>query len=168
MICQNNRKRVRFLARSGLVAALYIALTELSAILGLSGMSVVQLRLSEALCILPAFTGAAIPGLAVGCLVSNLITGASLPDILFGTLATLLGAVGTWLLKKWPFLAPMPPILANVAIMPLVIAYSYVGQAASLPLLFFTVAAGELLSVGLLGTLLRLALTPHKQYIFPE
>ena len=96
----------------------------------------IQVRISEALCVLPFFTPAAIPGLFLGCLISNLLTGRIIWDVIFGSLATLLGALGTWLLtgragkapssrktKKW--LAPLPPILANTLIVPFVLYYAY-------------------------------------------
>lgn len=163
-----SKKRVRYLTHAALIAALYVALTYLSAFLGLSGTNAVQLRFSEALCILPYFTSAAIPGLAVGCLIANVVTFAAPPDILFGTLATLLGAVGTRLLRRWRFLAPFPPILSNTVIMPFVIRYAYVGVEESLPFLFLTVGAGEVLSVGLLGMLLLFGLQPHRKALFPD
>lgn len=165
---KQNKKRVRFLTHAGLIAALYVALTYLSAFLGLSGTNAVQLRFSEALCILPYFTATAVPGLTVGCLIANVVTFAALPDILFGTLATLIGAIGTRLLRRWRFLAPLPPILANTVIMPFVIRYAYVGVEESLPFLFLTVGAGEVLSVGLLGMLLLFGLQPHRKALFPD
>jgi uncharacterized membrane protein len=163
-----NRKQVRYLSYAGVIAALYVALTYFSAILGLSGTNAVQLRLSEALCILPYFTAPAVPGVTIGCLVANLITGAALPDVIFGTLATLIGAVGTRLLRRSRILAILPPILANTIIVPFVIRYAYVNVTESLPFLFFTVGLGEVLSVGLVGTLLLLALEPRRAHIFPE
>ena len=165
---KTKKRQITLLTTAGMIAALYLALTYLSALFGLSGMGAIQLRLSEALCVLPAFTAAAVPGLTVGCLLANLLTGAALPDILFGTLATLLGAIGTRLLKKWYFLAPLPPILANTLIIPFVIRYAYVDVTESLPFLFLTVAAGELISVGLLGGALIPVLHKHRRRLFPS
>lgn len=165
---KTKKRQITLLTTAGMIAALYLALTYLSALFGLSGMGAIQLRLSEALCVLPAFTAAAVPGLTVGCLLANLLTGAALPDILFGTLATLLGAIGTRLLKKWYFLAPLPPILANTLIIPFVIRYAYVDVTESLPFLFLTVAAGELISVGLLGGALIPVLQKHRRRLFPS
>lgn len=155
-------RRMRYLTHAAIIAALYVVLTWVSAIFGLSGMGAVQLRLAEALCVLPYFTAAAIPGVSVGCLLANLLTGAAVPDILFGTLATLIGAFGTYLLRRWRFLAALPPITANTLIIPFVIRYAYVDVTESLPFLFFTVGLGEILSVGVLGTLLLLALEKHR------
>ncbi|HOA84750.1 MAG TPA: QueT transporter family protein, partial [Bacillota bacterium] len=81
------KKSTLFIARAGIIAALYVALTFLSAAMGLAS-GVIQLRLSEALCVLPVFTPAAIPGLAVGCLIANFATGAVVLDVIFGSLAT--------------------------------------------------------------------------------
>ena len=75
------------MSQAAMIAALYVVLTFLASALGLASGSI-QVRFSEALTILPFFTPAAVPGLAVGCLLSNVITGCALPDIIFGTLAT--------------------------------------------------------------------------------
>ena len=166
MNTQKTQARARFLTRAGMIAAIYVALTYLSALFGLSGMGLIQLRLSEALTVLPYFTAAAIPGVTIGCLLANLLTGALWQDVLFGTLATLIGAIGTRLLKKHRYLATLPPILANTLIIPFVLRYAYVGVSESLPLLFLTVGVGEILSVGVLGTVLQLSLEKHKHTLF--
>ncbi|MBR7181725.1 MAG: QueT transporter family protein [Clostridia bacterium] len=165
---QKLHRRTLFLVCAAAIAAIYVVLTWLSAVFGLSGTAAIQLRLSEMLCILPYFTAAAIPGLTVGCLLANLLTAAALPDIIFGTLATLLGAVGTRLLKKWRFLAPLPPIVANTLIIPFVIKIAYVNVDDSLPFLFLTVGIGEILSVGVCGTILLVVLEKYRKHIFPE
>ena len=84
-------KKTMYLTHAAAIAALYVVLTFLANAFGLANYAV-QLRFSEALTILPFFTPAAIPGLFVGCLLSNIFTGAALPDIIFGSLATLIGA----------------------------------------------------------------------------
>jgi uncharacterized membrane protein len=162
------KNKTRYLTYAAVIAALYVVLTYLSALFGLSGQNLIQVRLSEALCILPYFTSAAVPGVTLGCLIANLLTGAHALDIVFGTLATLLGAVGTRMLRKWRFLAPLPPILANTLIVPFVIRYAYVGVEESLPFLFLTVGAGEILSAGVLGMVLLFGLYPHRGSLFPE
>ncbi len=153
---------------AAVIAALYVVLTYLSALFGLSGQNLIQVRLSEALCILPYFTPAAVPGVTIGCLVANLATGAHALDIVFGTLATLLGAVGTRLFKKWRFLAPLPPILANTLIVPFVLRYAYFQTDVAFPFLFLTVGIGEIISVGVLGMLLLLALQKRSAYLFGD
>ena len=161
----NTYRRVRFLTHAAMIAAIYVALTWLSALVGLSGMGAIQLRLSEALCVLPYFTAAAIPGVSIGCLLANLLTGAALPDVIFGTLATVIGAFGTYFLRRFRFLAAVPPIVANTLIVPFVIRYAYLDVSESLPFLFLTVGLGEILSIGVFGTLLLLALE-KKRSIF--
>ena len=159
-------KKTLFLARAAMIAALYVALTYLAFSFGLSGQGSVQVRFSEMLCILPYFTSAAVPGLTVGCLLANLLTGAHVLDIVFGTLATLLGAIGTRLLKKWRFLAPLPPIVANTLIVPFVLRYAYFTTDVSFPFLFLSVGIGEVISVGIFGTVLLLALQKHSKHLF--
>ncbi len=147
----------RTITQGAVIAALYVALTYLASLLGLSS-GVIQVRLSEALCILPMFLpGAAIPGLTVGCLLANALTGAVALDLVFGPVATLLGAVGTFLLRGHPKLALLPPILANSLIVPWVLRYGY-GMPDAIWYMMLTVCIGEILSVGVLGSLLDAAL----------
>ena len=159
-----NQTNTRFLTQSGVIAAVYVLLTMLAAALGLDS-GAIQLRLSEALTILPVFTPAAVPGLFIGCLLSNLLAGGVIWDVIFGSLATLLGAVGTRLLRKSRWLACLPPILANVLIIPFVLTYAY-GIPGGIPWFMFTVGMGEVLSCGLLGQLLWSTLDKHKGQLF--
>jgi len=159
----------RYVAYAAIIAALYVVLTYAAALLGLSS-GVIQIRFSEALTILPAFTPAAIPGLFIGCLLSNLLTGCVIWDTIFGSLATLLGAIGTWLLRNKlihgkPLLAPFPPIIANTLIIPFILSFAYFAEE-GIPFLMLTVGAGEVISCGVLGTLLLLALHKHKKILF--
>ena len=159
-----SRDHVRFLCYGAIIAALYTVLTCLAGALGLAS-GVIQLRLSEGLCILAAFTPAAIPGLTVGCLISNLITGCLPTDVLFGTLATLIGALGGWLLRGKPYLVPLPTVLANTLIVPFVLAYAYHAEG-GLAFFFLTVGIGELLSAYVLGLLLYPTLKKHRIHLF--
>lgn len=155
----NNRNKIYNTALGALTAALYVILTYLSAAFGLAS-GVVQVRLSEALCVLPIFTPAAVPGLFVGCLLSNILTGCALWDIIFGSLATLAGALGTYFIgKKTRKIIPamLAPIAANTLTVPLVLAFVYSSEG-TLPLFFISVFAGEVISCGMLGTLLGRAL----------
>ncbi len=158
-------QKVRYLVHAAAIAALYVVLTFLANALGLANYAV-QLRFSEALTILPFFTPAAIPGLTVGCLLSNILTGCALPDIIFGTIATLIGSIFTYLLRKNKWLAPVPPILANTIIVPFVLLYAYGIQ--PIWLSFITVGAGEILSCGVLGLLLLNLLNKYRYQIFGE
>ncbi len=157
----NNTK---YLTQSGVIAALYVALTLLAKVFGLDSGQI-QLRLSEALCVLPVFLPAAVPGLTIGCLLANLLCGNIIWDVVFGTLATLLGAIGTRLLRKRPLLALLPPIVSNTIIVPFVLAYAYC-LPGSVPFFMLTVGIGEVLSCGLLGSLLYNTLDKHKNQLF--
>ncbi len=151
---------------AAMVAALYVVLTFASNAFGLAS-GVIQVRISEALTILPYFTPAAIPGLVIGCLLSNWLTGCVLPDIIFGTLATLLGALGSYALRKHKFLVPIPPILSNMIIVPWVLRFAY-DVPDSIPFMMATVGAGELISCGILGIGLLFALNPFRSSIFKD
>lgn len=160
-------KKVLFLTQAAMIAALYVVLTFLANALGLASQAV-QVRFSEALTILPYFTPAAIPGLFIGCLISNTLTGCLPLDILFGSLATLIGALGTYFLRKFKWAAPLPPIIANTIIVPFVLIYVYqAGPLASLPFFALTVGLGEIISCGILGMLLLFALAKYRKQLFP-
>lgn len=159
-------KRNLHLVEGAMIAALYVVLTYICNFFGLAN-GVIQVRLSEALTILPFFTPAAIPGLTIGCLLSNILTVCPLPDIIFGTLATLLGAFGSYYLRNFKYLVALPPILANIIIVPIVLQKAY-GITDSLPFLMATVGAGEIISAGILGTILLLALIPYRNVIFKK
>ncbi len=170
-------KKTLSLVHAAVIAALYVVLTLLANALGLANYAI-QVRFSEALTILPYFTPAAIPGLFVGCVLSNILTGCMPLDVLFGSIATLLGAVGTYFLcgkakaaaQTSPvktFLAPIPPIIANTLIVPFVLAYVYQFEG-SIPYFMLTVGAGEVISCGILGILLLKVLQKYRTHIFPE
>ena len=144
-----NQKHVYFICLSAVIAALYVALTLLCAAFGLSS-GVIQLRVSEALCVLSYFTPAAIPGMTVGCFIANIITTANPLDIIFGTLATLVGVLGGYALRRFKWLVSIPTVLANALIIPLVLVYGF-GVEDALPYLILTVGLGELLSAICLG-----------------
>ena len=116
-----------FIAQAGLIAALYAALTITASLtpVGTFFFGAIQFRLPEALTILPAFTPAAIPGLFLGCLISNIVGTAAgvafgLPDIIFGSLATLAAALLTRKIKK-PWLMPLPPVVVNAIVVGIIL-----------------------------------------------
>ena len=148
--------RTLFITSAAFIAALYVVLTFLANAFGLAS-GVIQVRLSEALCILPFFTPAAIPGLFIGCLLANLLTGCCLLDIVFGSLATLIGASLGYFFRKYKYVIPVPTILANAFIVPFVLIYGY-GEPLPYWYLFATVGAGEVISAGALGIILMTAL----------
>ncbi len=152
-----------YLARAAMIAAVYVVLTIVFAPISFSE---IQVRIAEALTILPLFTPAAVPGLFAGCLLGNILGGAALPDILFGSLATLIGALGTYhLRRRKPVIGTLPPIIANAVIVPFVLRYAY-GVLLPIPLMMLTVGIGEVLSCGVLGMLLYLALRKRASRIF--
>ena len=167
----NKSFNVKTLTLGGAIAALYVVLTWVSKLLGLDS-GAIQLRLSEALTILPVFTSAAVPGLTLGCLLANLTVGCVPGDIALGTLATLLGAIGTRLLRKRVEIAWLPPVISNMLIVPLVIIFFYFSPDVSIEIPFLninlcasgyvpimiTVGIGEVLACGWLGLLLHKAL----------
>ena len=153
---------VHYLTTAAIIAALYVVFTGLSAAFGLAS-GVIQIRLSEALTVLPYFTSAAVPGVTIGCLLANLLTGAPLPDIIFGTLASFLGVLGASLLRKKKYLIAIPTILSNAIIIPLVLQYAY-GVKDAFWYLMLTVGAGELISAGLFGGLLLHVLQKRKLF----
>lgn len=134
----NRQSLASRLCFGGVIAALYIALTFLFQAISFGQ---IQFRISEALCLLPVLCVEAVPGLAVGCLVANLIGGALPPDVIFGTLATLLAAISSRLLRKNVWLAALMPVVFNGVIVGLVLTYCY--QIPTLWLNMFTVALGE-------------------------
>ena len=151
------KKRNLFITQAALIAALYVVLTLVSAAFGLDSKAI-QFRLSEVLTVLPALTPAAIPGLFIGCLLSNFICGAMLPDMIFGSLATLIGAVGTYFIgKRVKWLSALPPIAANTVIVPLVLKYAY-HLDGTVPFFALTVFIGEFVCCGILGTVLLYAM----------
>ncbi len=156
-------KKTRFLTEGALIAALYVVLTYITSIAGLAS-GAVQVRISEALCILPAFTFSAVPGLFVGCLAANLLTGAALWDIVFGALATLLGAVGTYLWGKNAFTVSVFPIVSNTVIIPFVLKIAY-GVEQGYIFLVLSILAGEVISCGLLGGFLYSGLKKTKLFV---
>lgn len=151
---RTTKVKIRRLTEAGIIAAMYTVLTLISSAFGLSSMAV-QCRLSESLCMLPILTPSAIPGVAVGCLISNLITTASIFDIVLGTTASLIGAIGTYLLRgvRFKWIASLPTVIANTIAVPAILMLmgvpNVVWQYVAL-----TVALGEILSCTVLGSAL--------------
>lgn len=165
-----NRNRpvnnTQYIAYAALIAALYTVLTVIAAGFDLAS-GAIQVRFSECLTILPFFTSAAIPGLTLGCLISNLITGCALPDIIFGTLATLLGALGSFALRHNRYLCSVPPIVSNALIIPFVLTYAY-HIPGGIPFFMLTVGLGEFISCMVFGQILLSALLRVRGRIFPN
>lgn len=144
-----------YTAKAAMIAALYTVLTMIATALGLSS-GVIQFRISEALCILPIFMPEAIPGLFIGCLISNILSGCVIWDVIFGAVATLIGALGARALRKLPeklkWIATLPTVLANGIIVPFVLLYAY-GAEGSYAFFALTVSIGELVCASVLGSI---------------
>ncbi len=157
-------KKVLYLTQAAVIAALYVVLCEVFAPISFKN---IQIRVAEALTILPFFTPAAVPGLFVGCIIGNILGGAIPLDVICGSLATLAGAAGTWWIGTWirnkhlnqamKFALPLPPIIANTIVVPLVLYYGY---EITIPIWIqmLTVGGGEVIGCGVLGMLLLYAL----------
>ena len=165
--------RTLVITQAAIIVALYTVLTIFAASLNIES-GAIQVRFSEVLTILPFFSFAGVPGVTIGCLVSNIVIGSDIFDIIFGTLATFIGAVGTWyigvLFRKTgknllKFLSPLPPIIANTIIVPFVLTYAY-HVPDGIPFLMLTVGAGEVISCGILGLILLTALYPIRNKVF--
>ena len=173
------------LVQAAMIAAIYVVLTLLANAFGLANYAI-QVRFSEALTILPFFTPAAVPGLFVGCILSNIPTGCLPLDTVFGSLATLIGALGTYAIGRisrkaigaarsalepqkksavYKFLVPLPPIISNTLIVPFVLAYVYQFEG-SIPYFMLTVGTGEVISCGVLGLILLFSLDRYKNILF--
>ena len=164
-------KKVLFTVQAAMIAAVYVVLTMISSAVGLAS-GTIQVRISEALCILPVFTPAAIPGLCIGCLLANLLSGGILVDVLFGSIATLIGAAGTYLLRKHKFACTWPPVIANMVIVPFVLRYGYgfvteyKGVDWSLPFNALTVGIGEVIACVVMGGALLRVLSKYRNILF--
>lgn len=157
-------KNTLFLTQAAMIAALYVVLTMLANAFGLAN-GAIQIRLSEMLSVLPFFTPAAIPGLFVGCLLSNILTGCCLLDIVLGSCATLIGAVGAYLVRHNKWLVPVPNIISNTILVPIVLVFGYHMEDAYW-YLSLTVGIGEIISGGVLGMILLFALKKYAARIF--
>lgn len=161
-----NKKTV-FLAKASVIGALYCVLTLLSAVFGLA-YSGVQFRFSEALCLLPVFTAASIPGLTVGCLIANIFSSVTPLDMLIGTLATLFAALLTRKcrnirIKGIPVLSMIFPVMFNAVFVGFEIALVSGEEAFWSVFLIqsLSVGAGEGAVIATLGTALILFLNKN-------
>lgn len=157
-------QKVLFTVQAAMIAAIYVVLVT---IFNYWSFGPVQFRIAEALTILPYFTPAAIPGLFIGCLLSNILGGAIIADVFFGSIATLIGALGTYALRKHKFLTPLPPIIANTLIVPFVLKYGY-GTSEAIPYMFVTVGLSEVIVCGVFGMILLSSLNKYRHLIFKK
>lgn len=158
--------RTRNIVYAAIIAALYVVLTEFAAMLGLASQPI-QLRFSEALNALCLFTPYAIPGMFIGCLIANLVTGAVVWDVIFGSIATLIGAIGVYLLRKNKILALVCPVVSNAVIIPFVLTYAY-GLTDGIWYFVLTVGIGQIISCTVLGYFLGKAVDKRKKWLFRQ
>ena len=140
-------KNTKYLLHAAVIAAAYATLT---IVLMPFSYGIMQVRVSEALTILPFFTPAAIPGLFVGCFVSNMVGPYGILDMVLGSGATLIAAIGSYLLRKRPILVPLPPVVANGIIIGGMLYYAY-AVPMPLPACMLWVALGELIACYVIG-----------------
>ncbi len=164
MMKKNETKSVGLLAHGAAIAAIYVVLTMLFAPICFGP---VQFRVSEALCILPYFTPAGVPGVFAGCLLANLLCGAAPLDVVLGSLATLVGAVGSYMLRGHRWMVCVPPIVSNTVIIPWVLRYAY-GSPDLIPVAMLTVGVGEVLAIGVIGNMLLVILEKYRGYVFRD
>lgn len=157
-----NNKKIQFITHAAVIAAIYTVLVIIFAPISFGP---VQVRIAEALTVLPYFTPAAIPGVTIGCFLSAALTAADPLDMIFGSLATLIAALTSYGLRRHKFLVPIPPIVSNALIIPWVLRYAY-NVPDAIPFMMLTVGLGEVLSVGILGMILLFTLERVKPYIF--
>ena len=140
-----------WITQGAVIAALYVVLTLVFAPISFGP---VQVRIAEALCIMPIFTSAAVPGLYIGCLIANLVGGGVMLDVIFGSLATLIGAWLGRLLRSNRWLVPVPAIISNTLIVPFVLKYGYGVVDVAIPILALQIMIGEIAGCYVLGELL--------------
>lgn len=155
-------KKTKFITEAAVIAAIYVVLVYTFQPISYGP---VQFRIAEALTILPYFTAAAVPGIGIGCFLSNLLTGADILDIIFGSLTSLLAAYLSYKLRWNKFLVPLPPIIANAIVVPFILKFAYF-EANPIPYMMLTVGAGQVLAAGVLGMILLLALEKVRHVIF--
>ncbi len=154
--------KAKYLAVAGIIAAIYVVLVQVFAFMGFGP---IQFRVAEALTIMPYFTPAAVPGLFIGCLMANLLGGAMMADVVFGSLTTLVAAFLSYKLRKKRFFVGLPPVVLNAIVIPFILKYSY-GVPEGIPFMMLTILAGQAIAVYGLGAPLLLALEPLKGRLF--
>ena len=157
-------KKVQFITQGAVIAAIYVVLV---LIFDTFSFGPIQFRIAEMLTVMPYFTPAAIPGLFVGCLIANIIGGGLIWDIVFGSIATLIGAIGSYLVRKNKWLVPLPPIIANMVIVPFVLKYAY-GYDGLLVYFMFTVGLSENLVCRLLLEKKITVMAKNREHIFKD
>lgn len=152
-------KYTMYMTQGAVIAAIYVVITW---IFGFMGYGPIQFRISEALTVLPYFTLSAIPGLFIGCLISNVLIGSHQLDIILGSLATLMAAFLSYKMPKRA-LVPLPPVIVNAIVVPIIL---NITMNAPIPITIVTVGLGQILACYGIGYPLMLVLEKYKQKIF--
>jgi uncharacterized membrane protein len=155
--------KTRFLVQAAVIAAIYVVLTLVFAPISY-GESLIEFRISEMLTVLPFYTPAAIPGLFIGVIISNMFSPVGALDVIFGSLATLIAAYLSYKMPK-KALVPIPPIVINALVIGPMLHYVY-----DLPLLLIilSILIGQIVTCYGLGMVLMLVLDKYKKYLFAE
>ena len=151
--------KTKYLAEAAVIAAIYALLT---IVLAPISYGAVQVRISEALTVLPFFTPAAVPGLFVGCIAANIMSPYGLADLIFGSAASLIGAIGSYLLRKKPLLVPLAPVISNGIIVGAMLYYVYEVPLTLIVQMLY-VALGEVVACYAIGYPLMKYLNKYKR-----
>lgn len=156
---KTDKKITLYIVQSAMISAVYVALTVIFAPIS---FGLIQVRIAEALCIMPLFTSAAIPGLFIGCLLGNSAGGAAIYDVVFGSIATLIGAFFGYLLRANRWLVPIPSIISNMLIVPFILKYIYMVDVPIILQMLY-IGFGETIACYGLGELLGSVLLKHPE-----
>lgn len=162
------KKTGRFIIQTLVIAVLYFVLTFIANEFQLANGLNFQLRISEALTVLPYYTPAAIPGLFIGCLSANHAMNLPTPDVIYGSIATLVSATISYLIRKNKYLVPFPPIIINAFAVPAIYTFMLGFDEPPFWRSVMLVGLGEAITCGVLGIALMLGLEDYRDKLFPS
>ncbi len=161
------KKIGRFIIQTLVIAVLYFVLSYIANEFQLANGLNFQLRISEALTVLPYYTPAAIPGLFIGCLSANRAMNLPMSDVMYGSLATLAASIVSYMVRKKKFLVPVPPIIINAFAVPAIYTFLLGFDEPPFWRSVIMVGLGEVVTCGVLGTALMLGLEDYREKLFP-
>ncbi len=162
------KKIGRFMIQTLVIAMLYFVLTFIANEFQLANGLNFQLRISEALTVLPYYTPAAIPGLFIGCISANHAMNLPMSDVIYGSVATLVSAIISYLVRKKKFMVPIPPIIINAFALPAIYTFLLGFDEPPFWRSVIMVGLGEAVTCGVLGIALMLGLEDYKDKLFPS
>lgn len=162
------KKTGRYIIQTFVIAVLYFVLTFIANEFQLANGLNFQLRISEALTVLPYYTPAAIPGLFIGCLSANHAMNLPMYDVICGSTATLVAAVASYFLRKNKFTVPIPPIIINAFAVPAIYTFLLGFDEPPFWRSVIMVGVGEAITCGVLGIALILGLEDYRDKLFPS